>query len=639
MPADGRVGCPRCGKIHHVREGRRLYTSKPLEEPEQRCVPERGRDAPVTPVATAPAQHGMSAAVLVAMVAVVGVAMLLLLRGRSVSDRQEIMIPQSVQNENLKLWTTLHEREKEIAALKARLDEATAEVEKLRRSAAARTAPPAAPSVDEDGSAEPKPAVDTRVAAEPKRAAPWVSKALQAMVRVKTENAGGAGFVVGSEGLVVAPFAVVSSTREILVERVEKDDGGEWRCDYRAEVIAVSAERDLALLKVAGVLDSVLPLAGKAPLAEGDRAVVLDRTLEKEGGVVEGRIVRPAYESGGRRSVQTDLQLESRHIGSPVLNDQGQVIGIVAVLCTDPKSGSLAIPVDRLRKLLDEAAKKTTSAPVTVESPGVSPPGRLPKKFVDRITFPIKEEQENWAGKGAEYQDVMEFVMDRGQWLESLKRVEKVLGPMKDAWKLNVTFRETAGGAVDGALACAGRREDEGTMTFFLGALVANRRQQEERREIVQKLWRDGVVGYWGTPWKEERLHDHELTHILQGEYAERAPLWFLEGMAEWVADDLSMVIDVQLWQKKEVELIDGYSSGIDVYWRGMLFFKWLESKVKRDGIRKLYEETCIQWGDWKKVIELLVDMKWEQIIHVENKWSREYARDLIPRVWRIRER
>ena len=117
-------------------------------------------------------------------------------------------------------------------------------------------------------------------------------------------------------------------------------------------VLAVDAEGDIALLKVdapAGVIRP-LPLDKTSP-QEGESIVVIGNPLGLEGSVTNGIVsaVRDIPTFG--RIIQITAPISSGSSGSPVVNMQGQVIGIATLQITGGQSVNFAIPSERISQL------------------------------------------------------------------------------------------------------------------------------------------------------------------------------------------------------------------------------------------------------------------------------------------------
>jgi tetratricopeptide (TPR) repeat protein len=117
-------------------------------------------------------------------------------------------------------------------------------------------------------------------------------------------------------------------------------------------IIAVDAEGDIALLRVDAPAGQVRPLAlDRTSPQEGESIVVIGNPLGLEGSVSNGIVsaVRDIPTFG--RIIQITAAISPGSSGSPVVNMQGQVIGVATLQITGGQSVNFAIPSERISQL------------------------------------------------------------------------------------------------------------------------------------------------------------------------------------------------------------------------------------------------------------------------------------------------
>ncbi len=149
----------------------------------------------------------------------------------------------------------------------------------------------------------------------------------------------GTGFVISSDGYVVTNDHVVDGASVVTVK---VGDGK----PSRAQVVGVDASSDLALLKVdtGGSKLATLKLGDSRRVAVGDNVFAignpygLDRTLTT--GVVSAlqRTISSPNGYSISNVVQTDAALNPGNSGGPLLNAQGEVIGVNSQIETASRS-------------------------------------------------------------------------------------------------------------------------------------------------------------------------------------------------------------------------------------------------------------------------------------------------------------
>ncbi len=158
-------------------------------------------------------------------------------------------------------------------------------------------------------------------------------------------------------------------------------------------VLAVDAEGDIALLKI----DAPAPLIRPLPLdktspQEGESVVVIGNPLGLEGSVTNGIVsaVRDIPTFG--RIIQITAPISSGSSGSPVVNMQGQVIGIATLQITGGQSVNFAIPSERISQL--QVAQTVSSLADLVASSGRNKRAKAVQFFRDGLSFLSKDDCE-----------------------------------------------------------------------------------------------------------------------------------------------------------------------------------------------------------------------------------------------------
>lgn len=150
------------------------------------------------------------------------------------------------------------------------------------------------------------------------------------MVISDGEESGGTGFVYDTNGRIVTNQHVVADASQIQM----KYSSGEW---IEADVIGVDADSDLAVLEPVREPETAeqLEMVEENPV-RGDRVMVLGSPLDLEEsvshGIVSGtdRELRRANGFVIPDIVQTDAPVNPGNSGSPVLDSDGDVVGVVS---------------------------------------------------------------------------------------------------------------------------------------------------------------------------------------------------------------------------------------------------------------------------------------------------------------------
>ena len=162
----------------------------------------------------------------------------------------------------------------------------------------------------------------------------------------------GSGFVVHPSGYVVTNHHVVAQTSDISVIFVDKRE-------KPAKVVAVDPDHDLAVLKVESDTPlPYLPLGRSNDIMIGETVIAIGNPLGLQNTVTSGivsalgRDIPFNNEMIYRGLIQTDAAINPGNSGGPLLNLNGELIGINSAIRGDAQNVGFAIPVDRLWELL-----------------------------------------------------------------------------------------------------------------------------------------------------------------------------------------------------------------------------------------------------------------------------------------------
>ncbi|TYB33947.1 MAG: DegQ family serine endoprotease [Flexistipes sinusarabici] len=160
----------------------------------------------------------------------------------------------------------------------------------------------------------------------------------------------GSGFVIDKEGLIVTNNHVVENADEIIVKL---PDGNE----FSAEVVGTDPLTDLALLNIEPEDETLHPLTlGDSENADvGDWVVAVGNPFGLESTVTAGIVSakgRVLGEGPYDNFMQTDASINPGNSGGPLVNMDGEVVGINTAIIPSGQGLGFAIPVNMLKELL-----------------------------------------------------------------------------------------------------------------------------------------------------------------------------------------------------------------------------------------------------------------------------------------------
>jgi hypothetical protein len=151
-----------------------------------------------------------------------------------------------------------------------------------------------------------------------------VNYSTKAVVTIKQKEGFGSGVIISNSGYILTNYHVIDEKGQVTV----KLNTG---ITLTAKVIKTNTAADLALLKVDAQDLPALPFA-TGEIEVGEEAVAigtpgdlaLEQTVSK--GIVSGKRVIE-----GKKFLQTDVSINPGNSGGPLLNDQGQILGIITM--------------------------------------------------------------------------------------------------------------------------------------------------------------------------------------------------------------------------------------------------------------------------------------------------------------------
>lgn len=167
------------------------------------------------------------------------------------------------------------------------------------------------------------------------------------VVLIETAGGSGSGFLVG-DGEVMTSAHVVEGSRQVSIQY-----GNKQRVTGTVEHL--DADRDLALISVPSLHGEPLVLFELGALKAGSECVVIGSPLGLDQSVSRGIVSNPDRRAGGVRFIQIDAPVNPGNSGGPIMDHEGQVIGIVTLKITSAEGMGFGVAYDELRTFLTES--------------------------------------------------------------------------------------------------------------------------------------------------------------------------------------------------------------------------------------------------------------------------------------------
>ena len=148
----------------------------------------------------------------------------------------------------------------------------------------------------------------------------------------------GSGFAIGKD-CIVTNAHVIDNPNDVVIRSYSGDQ-------YRAFVIGMSEEQDIAVLGVSATEFPYLSIADVSSIKTGDDIYAIGAPKSMEYTLTKGVISAKERIIRNSRYIQIDAAINEGNSGGPLLNSSGQVIGINTLKMTDSEGIGLAIPMD-----------------------------------------------------------------------------------------------------------------------------------------------------------------------------------------------------------------------------------------------------------------------------------------------------
>src|SRR6185503_16822203 len=161
----------------------------------------------------------------------------------------------------------------------------------------------------------------------------------------------GSGFIVDPDGYILTNHHVVATPARIRVRLADKTE-------LTAVLVGSDPNTDLALLKVSAPKPlPVVPLGDSDRLRVGDWVFAIGNPYRLEHSVTAGVVSskgRKIYDASFDSYIQTDAAINPGNSGGPLVNTNGEAVGINSAVSTQGQGIGFAVPINVAREILDQ---------------------------------------------------------------------------------------------------------------------------------------------------------------------------------------------------------------------------------------------------------------------------------------------
>ena len=176
--------------------------------------------------------------------------------------------------------------------------------------------------------------------------------------RERVERGTGSGFIIGSDGRLITNAHVVNGSETV---EVTLKDG----TSYEGKVLGTDSFTDVAVIKIEAEDLPTVSIGNAEDLTPGEWAIAIGNPLGLDNTVTVG-IVSALGRSSSQvgvpdkrvRFIQTDAAINPGNSGGPLLNSQGEVIGINTAIRADAQGLGFAIPIETAQRIANQLFAK-----------------------------------------------------------------------------------------------------------------------------------------------------------------------------------------------------------------------------------------------------------------------------------------
>ena len=171
--------------------------------------------------------------------------------------------------------------------------------------------------------------------------------------------AGGSGFIISPDGYIMTNNHVIEGARTVEVH-MGADENGNGGRTLEAKIIGRDPATDIALLKIdAGQSLPSVPLGDSDRIRKGDWAIAVGNPFSFENTLTVGVISAKGRSLGlsdqtksFENFIQTDAAINFGNSGGPLMNVNGEVIGINTAIRGGAQGLGFATPINTAKRLL-----------------------------------------------------------------------------------------------------------------------------------------------------------------------------------------------------------------------------------------------------------------------------------------------
>lgn len=162
----------------------------------------------------------------------------------------------------------------------------------------------------------------------------------------------GSGFIISRDGYILTNNHVITGADEIFVSLSDEEE-------YKAKVVGKDENTDIALIKIESKRDNfpIAVLGNSDSIETGDWVIAIGNPFGFGHTLTQGIVSAKARVIGAGaydNFIQTDAAINPGNSGGPLINMDGEVIGINTAIVSSGQGIGFAIPINMAKQILQE---------------------------------------------------------------------------------------------------------------------------------------------------------------------------------------------------------------------------------------------------------------------------------------------
>lgn len=175
----------------------------------------------------------------------------------------------------------------------------------------------------------------------------------------------GSGFVLDN-GVVVTNFHVIENSKGGIVKII-----GDPKKYKISGIIEIDKKNDIAILSVSGLIAPKVKIGDYSTVGVGDNIYAVGNPRGLEGTFSQG-IVSGIRDFEGEKLLQITAPISPGSSGGPILNSNGEVIGVAVATIQNGQNLNFAIPITFVKNLYQNSTKKIQPYSIATNTTNIS---------------------------------------------------------------------------------------------------------------------------------------------------------------------------------------------------------------------------------------------------------------------------